>query len=426
MSAFAYRDGVLSADGVPLDWVASSVGSPVYCYSGGAITTAYRAFEAAFDSRPETRGRTTICYAVKANGNLSVVSTLAALGAGCDIVSEGELRRALAAGVPPGRIVFSGVGKTRDEMAYALQAGIMQINVESAEELEALSRVATACGRTARVAIRVNPDVDAETHSKISTGQRHDKFGVAWDEAPGLFRRARKLPGIDLVGIAVHIGSQLIRLEPYRQAFRRIVELVHGLRADGVPIRRIDFGGGLGISYRGETPPDIDAYAGIIAEAVRGLDCDVVIEPGRRLVGPAGVLLTRVVRVKKTPERSFIIVDAAMNDLVRPAMYDAYHEFLPVRRPAPDAPAAEVDIVGPICESTDIFARDRLLPPVKEGDLLAIANAGAYGAVMSSEYNGRPLVPEVLLQDGTWKIVRRRPTWDEMLALEAPALDRER
>lgn len=426
MNAFSYKDGVLTADGVPLDWVAAAVGSPVYCYSARAIEAAYRAFDDAFASRSETRGRTTICYAVKANGNLSVIATLAAMGAGCDVVSEGELRRALAAGVPAERIVFSGVGKTREEMAYALGIGIMQINIESGEELDSLSRMASSLGKTARVAIRVNPDVDAGTHSKISTGQRHNKFGVAYDDAPALCRRANRLQGIDLVGIAVHIGSQLTRLEPYRSAFARIAELAHGLKADGLPIRRLDFGGGLGISYRDETPPDVNAYAAIVAEAARGLDCDILVEPGRRIVGPAGVLLTRIVRVKKTPERSFIIVDAAMNDLVRPAMYDAHHEFLPVRQAPSDASASPMDIVGPICESTDIFARDRDLTPVREGDYLAVAAAGAYGAAMASEYNGRPLVPEVLLQDGSWKIVRRRPTWDEMLALEAPALERER
>ena len=418
MRPFDYRDGLLAADGVPLARVADAVGTPVYCYSAAALTAGYRSFVEAFAAQPALRGRVTICYALKANSNLAVVRTLAALGAGADVVSEGEMRRALAAGIPAGKIVFSGVGKSRAEMAAALEAGILQLNVESDAELVALDEVARAHGVRAPVALRVNPDVEAGTLDKISTGRKQDKFGIDWDLAPRVFRHAAGLPFIDLCGIAVHIGSQLTSLAPYRAAFTRVADLARGLRAEGVPVRRLDFGGGLGITYHNETPPDVVAYAALIGELAGGLDCDILIEPGRRIAGPAGVLLTRVLRVKETPHRRFVIVDAAMNDLVRPAMYDAWHPVLPVRAAAPDAALRPADLVGPVCESTDIFAAQRALPPLAEGDLLAIGAAGAYGAAMASEYNSRPLVPEVLLRDGRWATVRRRPTFDEMLALE--------
>ena len=418
MNHFDYAAGVLAADGVPLDRVAEAVGTPVYCYSTAALVAGYRAFADAFAEIPTLAGRVQICYALKANGNLAVAGTLAAHGAGADVVSEGELRRALAAGIPPGKIVFSGVGKTRAEMAHALDVGIAQINVESDAELLDLDAVARDKGVRAPTALRVNPDIEAGTLDKISTGRKHDKFGIDWDIAPGVFRHAMSLPGIEPLGIAVHIGSQLTSLAPYRAAFSRVAELARGLRAEGVPIRRLDFGGGLGIAYRNESPPDIKAYARLIADVLGGLDCEVIVEPGRRIVGPAGVLLTRVVRVKETPHRRFLIVDAAMNDLVRPAMYDAWHSLQPVRAPASAVPLRPFDVVGPICESTDIFAAQRSLPSVTEGDLLAFGAAGAYGAAMASEYNGRPLVPEVLLDQGRWAVVRRRPTYEEMLALE--------
>lgn len=418
MSAFTYSKGILSADGVPLDTVADAVGTPLYCYSASALTVAYTEFTQAFASQPALAGRVTVCYAMKANGNLAVLRTLAALGSGADVVSEGELRRALAAGVPADRIVFSGVGKTRAEMEAALDARILQINVESDVELILLDEVARARGVRAPVALRVNPDVEAGTLDKISTGRKQDKFGIDWDHAREVFRHAASLPGIDVAGIAVHIGSQLTALGPYRAAFARVVELARALRGSGIPVRRLDFGGGLGISYRNELPPEVAAYARMIAEQMGGLDCDVIVEPGRRIAGPAGVMLTRVVRVKETPHRRFLIVDAAMNDLIRPALYEAWHPMLPVHAPTPDAPLRPVDVVGPVCESTDIFAAQRHLPPLAEGDLLAFDAAGAYGAAMASEYNGRPLVPEVLLHEGRWAVVRRRPTYDEMQALD--------
>jgi diaminopimelate decarboxylase len=416
---FSYENGILAADGVTLDAIANAVGTPVYCYSTAALVAGYRAFADGFAAQAPLAGRVTICYAMKANGNLAVLRTLAAQGAGVDVVSEGEMRRALAAGVPPGRIVFSGVGKTRSEMAAALEAGILQINVESDIELVALDEVARSHGVQAPVALRVNPDVEAGTLDKISTGRKHDKFGIDWDLAPQVFHHAVSLPGIDPVGIAVHIGSQLTSLAPYRDAFERVVSLARALQRDGVPIRRLDFGGGLGIRYRDEAPPSVSDYAAIIAELTAGLDCDILVEPGRRVVGPAGVLLTRVVRVKETPHRRFLIVDAAMNDLVRPAMYEAWHDMRPVRMPVAGAEMLPHDVVGPICESTDIFAAQRDLPPLREGDLLAFDAAGAYGAAMASEYNGRPLVPEVLLKGGEWALVRRRPTYQEMLALDS-------
>ncbi|MFN4090844.1 MAG: diaminopimelate decarboxylase [Alphaproteobacteria bacterium] len=417
MTHITYRDGVLGIDGVPLPEIAEAVGTPVYCYSAATLEAGYRAYVDAFAAAGLRHAA--VCYAVKANGNLAVLRTLAALGAGMDVVSEGELRRALAAGVPADRIIFSGVGKTADEMAFALGRGIMQINVESVEELATLDAVARATGRRAPVALRVNPDVAADTHNKISTGRKHDKFGIDWNEAPGIYRRAMDMAGIEVTGIAVHIGSQITRLEPYVAAFARVVELARRLRGEGVPIRRLDFGGGLGITYRAEEPPAVADYVGIVADAVGDLDCAVVVEPGRRIAGPAGLLLARVVRVKRTPHRTFLVLDAAMNDLIRPAMYEAWHPILPVREPLSGTVHEPVDVVGPICESTDIFAAQRPLPPLAEGDLVAFGAAGAYGAAMSSEYNSRLLVPEVLARDGHWSIVRRRPTFDDMLSQDS-------
>ncbi|HET8726566.1 MAG TPA: diaminopimelate decarboxylase [Alphaproteobacteria bacterium] len=414
MTAFTYRNGVLHAEGVPLPDIAAAAGTPVYCYSTAALTANYRAFEQALDGIGVG-----IAYALKANSNQAVIRTLGRLGAGADVVSEGELRRALAAGVPPDRIVFSGVGKTADEMAAAIRAGIHQINVESLVELERLSGVAAALGRTIPVALRVNPDVDARTHAKITTGRKGNKFGIDIDEAPSAFRRAAELPGIEPVGVALHIGSQLTDLAPYRNAYRRVSELVRALRADGMALARIDLGGGMGIRYRDERPLDLAAFADMVREIVAPLGCAMMIEPGRSLVGNAGALVTRVVYVKEDGDRRFLIVDAAMNDLIRPALYDAWHDILPVREPPADAETGPYDVVGPVCETGDTFTRDRLLPPLADGDLVAFADAGAYGAVMASTYNSRPLVPEVLVDGDRFAIVRKRPTFEEMIAGEA-------
>ena len=361
----------------------------------------------------------TICYALKANGNLAVIRTLARLGAGADVVSEGELRRALAAGVPPHKIVFSGVGKTRAEMAAALDAGIAQINVESEPELEALSEVAAARGVTAPVALRVNPDVDAGTHDKISTGRKENKFGIEAEHAVALYARAQTMTGIRPVGLAVHIGSQLTELAPYRETFGRVAALVRRLRADGHKVTHLDLGGGLGIVYRDETPPAPADYGAVVREVIGPLGCAVAIEPGRSLVGNAGVLLTRVIYVKQGTARRFVIVDAAMNDLARPTLYDAYHDIVTVAAPPAGAPVAPVDVVGPVCETGDTFAVGRPLAPVKAGDLLAIMTAGAYGAAMASTYNARPLVPEVLVHGDRFAEVRPRQDYDTMLKSDA-------
>ncbi len=411
MRPFDYIDGSLAAGPVRLADIAAAVGTPAYVYSADAVEAAYREFEAAL-------APARICYAMKANGNLAVLRLLARLGAGADVVSEGEFRRALAAGIAPERIVFSGVGKTEAEMEAALVSGILQINAESAPEVRSLSRIAARLGRTASVALRINPDVDAGTLDQISTGRKTDKFGVAWTEAPALFREAAGLPGLSMEGIAVHIGSQLGDLKPYRRAFRRVADLVRTLRAEGAEIRRLDLGGGFGIRYRDETPLPLAGYAALVREEVAGLGCELVVEPGRRLVGPAGVLLARVVAVKETPARRFVIVDAGMNDLVRPMIYGAWHEVLPLDAPPAGADYRPADVVGPVCETTDKFAEQRLLPPLAAGDLVAFCEAGAYGAVMASTYNGRPLVPEVLVRGGRFDVVRARPTFEESLALE--------
>ncbi len=411
MRPFDYIDGGLAAGAVRLADVAAEVGTPAYVYSADAIEAAYRKFEAVL-------APARICYAMKANGNLAVLRLLAGLGAGADVVSEGELRRALAAGIAPEKVVFSGAGKTDAELEAALRGGVLQINVESASEVRSLSRIAAGLGRTASVALRINPDVDAGTLDRISTGRKTDKFGVAWTEAPALFREAVGLPGLSMDGIAVHIGSQLGDLEPYRRAFRRVADLVRTLRANGAHIRRLDLGGGFGIRYRDEIPLPLAGYARVVEEEVGGLECELVFEPGRRLVGPAGVLLARVVAVKETPARRFVIVDAGMNDLVRPMMYGAWHDILPLDAPPAGAEYRPADVVGPVCETTDKFADRRPLPPLEAGDLVAFCEAGAYGAVMSSTYNGRPLVPEVLVRGGRFDVVRARPTFEESLALE--------
>lgn len=416
MDHFAYADGRLWAEHVPLSDIAETVGTPVYVYSAATLEHHYRVFSGAF---ADLNAR--VCFAVKTNGNHAVLTLLGRLGAGADVVSRGEMDQALAAGIPADRIVFSGVAKTREDMAAALRAGIFQINVESEPELHALSQVATALGVSAPVALRVNPDVAADTHAKITTGRRENKFGIDRDLAPALFHAAARLPGLDLKGVAVHIGSQILDLAPFRAAFAHLRDLVLRLREEGIALQRVDLGGGLGIPYRRDdptSPPPAD-YAGVVRETLGDLGVALVLEPGRLIAGNAGVLLSRVVYIKETPAKTFVILDAGMNDLLRPAMYDAYHDIIPVIAPAAEAPRRAVDVVGPICESGDTFARDRALPPLAAGDLVAFATAGAYGAVMANTYNGRPLVPEVLVSGDRFAVVRRRPTPAEMASLDS-------
>jgi diaminopimelate decarboxylase len=420
MTTFAYRDGALFAEDVDLAAVAAQVGTPAYVYSTAALVANYRAYVDALAGLPIE-----VCFAAKANSNLAVLRTLVAQGAGIDVVSTGEMKRALAAGCPPDRIVFSGIGKTVEDLEAALLAGIHQINVESLQELELLSQVAVRLRRDAVVAFRVNPDVDAKTHTKISTGRKGDKFGIELEDAPVAYERARALPGVRPVGIAAHIGSQLLDLSPYRDAYRRLAELVRDLRAAGHVVDRLDLGGGIGISYKGDPAPALADYARIVRETVGDLGCQLMCEPGRSICGDAGVLLSRVLFIKPGRTRNFVILDAAMNDLVRPAMYDAWHGIVPLRQPAEGAAEAEFDVVGPVCESSDTFAKARSLPPLAAGDLVAFTGAGAYGAVMASTYNTRPLVPEVLVDKDRFAIVRKRPTFEEMVAGESlpPWLD---
>ncbi|MBV8888415.1 MAG: diaminopimelate decarboxylase [Alphaproteobacteria bacterium] len=411
---FAYKSSQLHVENVPVPSIASAVGTPFYVYSAGAFESRYRRLAAAFE--PDLRPL--ICFAAKANSNLAVLRLFAGFGAGADVVSEGEMRRALAAGVPARRIIFSGVGKTRAEHAAALDAEIHQFNIESVPELRQLSEVAAASGRTARVAIRVNPDVDAQTHAKIATGLRENKFGIDFEEAVSAYAMAARLPGIEPVGLAVHIGSQLTDLEPFGRAFTRLAGIVGELRARNLPVRSIDLGGGLGIRYRGETEPDPAAYAGLVRQIFGPLDIALVCEPGRFLAGPAGLLVARVLYVKEGTTRRFVILDAAMNDLIRPALYEAWHDIVPVRAPRSGTLVIPADVVGPVCETGDTFAVGRNLPPLSEGDLVALTAAGAYGAVMSSTYNSRPLVPEVLVADGRFAVIRERQSIDALLALD--------
>jgi diaminopimelate decarboxylase len=413
MSEFEYRDGILHAESVAIPALAAAVGTPFYCYSSAGLTRRYTDFADAFAGQ-----NALICYSVKANSNLAVIGTLARLGAGADVVSEGELRRALAAGIPPERIVFSGVGKTRDEISFALTQGIYRINVESEPELQALGAIAASLGRPVDIGIRINPDVDAKTHAKISTGRAENKFGVDIAHALRIFALARALPGVTPKTVAVHIGSQLNDLAPMRLAFSAVAELVTALRADGQDIDSIDLGGGLGIRYDDEDPPSRTAYATMVLEATGNLGCRLIFEPGRTLAGNSGILVTRVIYEKHGAARRFIIVDAAMNDLIRPALYDAHHEIVPVRETPGDALRTPADIVGPICETGDTFARARLLPQLRPDDLIAFASAGAYGAVMASTYNTRRLIPEVLVRNDAYNVVRRRPDYDELLQLE--------
>lgn len=423
---FSYHDGRLYASGVPLDSLAADVGTPFYCYDSGALEHAYRHFAAALSGLPVT-----ICYALKANSNQAVIATFAALGAGADVVSEGELRRALAAGVPAHKIVFAGVGKTARELAAGLDAGILQFNVESLSELKLLSEVAVARGVTAPVALRVNPDVDAGTHAKITTGRADSKFGIDAAEARAFLLANRTIPGIRIEGLAVHIGSQLTEIAPYRTAFERLVALFKDLRGAGLALKRLDFGGGIGISYRheatagagageavSETDARVTAYAETVRELVQRLDAELLFEPGRLLVGNAGVLVTRVLYLKDSGPRRFVIVDAAMNDLIRPSLYDAWHEIVPLVQPPAGAALRPVDVVGPICESSDTFARQRPLPPIAEGDLLALSSAGAYSFVMASTYNSRPLAPEVMVCGDRYAVVRLRMDYDTMIGAD--------
>jgi diaminopimelate decarboxylase len=407
---FAYRAGELHIEDVPLARIADAVGTPVYCYSSAAITGAYRRFASALAGE-----NVAIHYALKANSNQAVIRLLAKLGAGADVVSEGELRRALAAGVPPSKVVFSGIGKTKDELGFALAQGIAQINVESVPELELLSAVARGAGRTAEIALRINPDVDARTHAKISTGKKENKFGIDIAHAAEAYRRAAALPGLKPLGLAVHIGSQLTDLVPFEAAFRRLIDLALELRGGGLAVERLDLGGGLGVRYHAESPPPVEDYAALARRLTHNLGFQLSFEPGRALVANAGVLLSRVIFVKPGVTRRFVIQDAAMNDLIRPALYEAWHEIVPVREPAPDASRDPADIVGPICESGDMIALGRALPPVEAGDLLAILSAGAYGAVMSSSYNTRLLVPEVLVEGEEFAVIRPRPSYEELL-----------
>ncbi len=413
MDHFVYRDGALHAEDVPLAEVAAQVGTPFYCYSTATLTRHYQLFEEALHGLDHL-----VCFAMKANGNLAVIRTLAQLGAGMDVVSGGEYRKALAAGVPGERIVFSGVGKTRAEMRLALEGGIRQFNVESEPELAALSEVAAAMGVEAPVAIRVNPDIDAGTHDKIATGRKEDKFGIPIARAREVYAEAARLPGIRACGIDVHIGSQLTELAPFEAAYRRVAELTRTLRADGHAIDRLDLGGGLGIPYTAsnEVPPLPAEYGALIKRTVGDLGCSVEIEPGRLIAGNAGVMVASVIYRKRGEGRDFLILDAAMNDLVRPALYDAWHDIVPLAEPAAGAARAPVDVVGPVCESGDTFARQRPLPMLESGEMVAFRSAGAYGAVMASEYNARPLVPEVMVHGDQFGVIRARPSFDEMLA----------
>jgi len=416
MNHFEYRDGRLHAEGVSLEAIAAAVGTPFYCYSTATLERHFRVFADAFADQ-----KALVCFALKANSNQAVIATLARLGAGADVVSGGELQRALAAGIPPSRIVFSGVGKTAAEMAMALDAGIHQFNVESEPELEQLSAVAAGKGMVAPITIRVNPDVDAKTHAKISTGKAENKFGIAWEKVRSVYARAAALPGVRVVGVDVHIGSQLTALEPFEAAFRKVAELVVALRADGHKIERLDLGGGLGIPYEENrlVPPAPEHYADIVKRTTGHLGCGIILEPGRLIVGNAGVLVTRVLYVKKATAKTFVIVDAAMNDLIRPTLYEAYHGILPVVAPDADAPVAPVDLVGPVCETGDFIAQDRPLTPLGPQDLVAVLSAGAYGAVMASTYNTRPLIPEVLVQGDVFAVVRERVPVEKIIGLDS-------
>ena len=415
MHHFAYRDGVLHAEAVSLVALAEAVGTPFYCYSTATLERHYQVFSGAFADVDAL-----VCYSVKANSNQAVISTLAKLGSGADVVSEGELLRARAAGIPPEKIMFSGIGKTERELALAVDAGVLCVNVESEPELELLASIAASKGRTANISVRVNPDVDAKTHAKIATGRSEDKFGIPISRARDVYAHAAKLKGVKVTGVDMHIGSQITALDPFGDAFALLSDFVRTLRTDGHTISHVDFGGGLGIPYRedNEPPPDPQAYAAVVKRATRDLGCTLIFEPGRLIVGNAGILLTRVLYVKHGEAKTFIIVDAAMNDLIRPTLYEAHHDIRPVKEPVPGAWRIVADVVGPICESGDFLALDRDLIEPQPGDLLAIMTAGAYGAVQAGTYNTRALVPEVLVKASEWALVRPRMTAEDLIALD--------
>ena len=412
MDHFLYRSGVLHAEDVALPDIAASVGTPFYCYSAATLTRHYRLFTEALSPLPHL-----VCFAIKSLSNVAVLKLLGDLGAGMDVVSGGEYLRARAAGVPGNRIVFSGVGKTRTEMHMALTGGIRQFNVESEPELRALSEVATSLGLDAPITVRVNPDVDARTHEKIATGKKDNKFGIPIARASEVYAEAARLPGLQVVGIDVHIGSQLVELEPFEQAYLKVADLTRRLRAEGHQITRLDLGGGLGIPYTAsnDAPPLPMDYGALIKRTLGHLGCEIEIEPGRLISGNSGVLVSQVIYVKDGEERRFLILDAAMNDLIRPAMYGAHHDIVPVHEAAHGLEPQVYDVVGPVCETGDTFARARPMAPLAEGDLVAFRSAGAYGAVMASEYNSRPLIPEVLVRDDHFAVIRARPSYDDML-----------
>jgi diaminopimelate decarboxylase len=415
MHHFAYDGGVLHAEDVKLAGLADKVGTPFYCYSTATLTRHYHVFADAFADVPAL-----VCYAMKANSNQAVIATLARLGAGADVVSGGELKRARAAGIPPDKIMFSGIGKTEAELALAVDEGILCVNVESEPELELLSSIAASKGRTASISVRVNPDIDPKTHAKIATGKAENKFGIPISRAREVYAHAAKLPGLRVAGVDMHIGSQITELAPFGDAFVLLSEFVRTLRADGHAIEHVDLGGGLGIPYRddNEPPPHPEHYAEVVKQATRGLGCRLIFEPGRLIVGNAGILVTRVLYVKRGEAKIFVIVDAAMNDLIRPTLYDAHHDIRPVREPLPDAPHIRADVVGPVCESGDFLALDRDMVTPRAGDLLAVMSAGAYGAVQAGTYNTRPLVPEVLVNEDRWALVRPRLEIDDLIALD--------
>jgi diaminopimelate decarboxylase len=413
MHHFAFRAGVLHAEDVPLDQLAAEVGTPFYCYSTATLTRHYKVFAGAFADV-----RALVCYAMKANSNQAVIATLARLGAGADVVSGGELARALAAGVAPDKIMFSGIGKTERELAAAVDAGILCVNVESEPELELLSAVAAGKGRRAAISLRVNPDVDARTHAKIATGKSENKFGIPISRAREIYSHAAKLPGVRVTGVDMHIGSQITELQPFDDAFVLLSDFVRTLRADGHGIEHVDLGGGLGIPYRhdNDPPPDPAAYAEVVKRATRALDCTLIFEPGRLIVGNAGIMVTRVLYVKRGETKTFVIVDAAMNDLIRPTLYEAHHDIIPVKEPIAGAWRVVADVVGPVCESGDFLAVNRELVEPEPGDLLAVMTAGAYGAVQAGTYNTRPLIPEVMVKGDRFAIVRPRTEVAELIS----------
>ena len=415
MHHFAYRDGVLHAEAVSLDALADSVGTPFYCYSTATLTRHYKVFAGAFADTDAL-----VCYAMKANSNQAVIATLAKLGAGADVVSGGELKRARAAGIPADKILFSGIGKTAEELGAAVDEGILCINVESEPELELLSSIASSKGCAAPISVRVNPDIDPKTHHKIATGKAENKFGIPISRAREVYAHAAKLKGIRVTGVDMHIGSQITDLDPFSNAFTLLAEFVQTLRADGHTISHVDLGGGLGIPYRddNEPPPHPEAYADVVKRATRGLGCRLIFEPGRLLVGNAGILVTRVLFVKHGEAKHFVVVDAGMNDLIRPTLYDAHHEIWPVKQAAASARRIRADVVGPVCESGDFLAHGRDLAEPKAGALLAVMSAGAYGAVQAGTYNTRPLVPEVLVNGAEWAVVRPRLDVDALIALD--------